>query len=137
MEKVVEDVKASFGRCMADGALFDTFYGIFLASHPDIAPRFANTDFAKQKGLIRQGINLVIMFAAGAPVGESGLARIRASHAHALLDVPPDLYKYWKESMLKAVAQTDPRFDAELSRSWDAVLQKAVDFIVAGYHEDP
>jgi hemoglobin-like flavoprotein len=131
----IEDVKASFGRCMAEQSLFDTFYDIFLASHPDIRPRFATTDFDRQKVAIRQGLNLAIMYAAGNPVGEGGLERIRASHARTRLNIPPDLYKYWKESMLEAVSRTDPRYDASLARSWDEVLQQAVDFIAGGYHD--
>jgi len=59
MEKIMIDQKASnvqnsYGRCLSNGDLIETFYDIFLSSDPKIKERFANTDFANQKKLLRQ-----------------------------------------------------------------------------------
>lgn len=130
---VVEAVRRSFGRCTTNADVISVFYDLFLASNPDIKPRFTRTDFTAQKGLLRQGINLAILDAAGMASGTAGLTRIRDSHSHAKLDIPPALYKHWKASFLSAVAATDPQTSPELQRQWDTVLQHAIDFIVAGY----
>jgi len=74
---IMEDVRRSFGRCATAGDVISVFYDRLLASNPDITPRFARTDFALQKGLLRQGINLAILHAAGTASGTTGLSRIR------------------------------------------------------------
>lgn len=130
---IVEEVRKSFGRCTTSGDVISVFYDLFLASNPDIKPRFTRTDFAAQKGLLRQGVNLAILHAAGMASGTAGLRRIRDSHSQAKLDVPPALYRHWKASFLSAVAATDPQHTPALQRQWDTVLQHAIDFIVAGY----
>lgn len=48
-------VMQSYGRCCASSGFFDTFYKLFLASSPMIRAKFANTDMAAQKHLLRHG----------------------------------------------------------------------------------
>ena len=128
-----EDVKQSYARCMIKGDIVGRFYEIFLASHQDIKPRFANTDFDSQKQLLRQSVNLAMMFANDNEVGKKGINRIRQSHSKSGLNVPPDLYPYWKQSFIQAASEFDQEFSDELKRKWDAVLQKTIDFIIEGY----
>lgn len=129
--KETELIRASFGRCLVKGQLMDRFYTLFLESHSDIPAFFKDTDFDKQKALLRQGINLAIMFADDNPVGKSGIQRIAESHGRAQLNIPTELYPYWKRAFLKAVAELDPEFSPYLSMLWDQFLQKAIDHIVA------
>ncbi len=136
MTSDVTAVQQSYGRSQIKSGLMDRFYDIFLASHPDIGPRFEGTNMAQQKGLLRQGLNLAIMFASDNPVGQGGIARIRASHSKTKLNIPPTLYRYWLDSFVKAVSEFDPQFTAELERQWRAVLQKSIDFISEGYDKD-
>lgn len=131
----IDQIKESYGRANVKGNLFDRFYDIFLASHPDIAPRFANTDFEKQKGLIRQGINLAIMFADDNTIGRSGMARIRESHSKAKLDVPPKMYKYWLDSFVQTISELDEKFTPDLKAQWKEAMQKVTDYIAEGYDE--
>lgn len=129
----VEDVKQSFVRCMIQGDIVGRFYDIFLDSHPDIKPRFANTDFDSQKQLLRQGVNLAIMFADGHDVGKKGINRIRNSHSKSGLNIPPDLYPYWKKSFIQAASEFDLEFSDELKSQWDSILQKTIDYVIDGY----
>lgn len=62
----IRKVKRSFSRSFIGGTdLIQTFYDIFLESHPSIAPLFAESDFAQQKLLLRQGINCLSCFLKG------------------------------------------------------------------------
>jgi hemoglobin-like flavoprotein len=133
----IEQVKKSFDRCSAKGGdIIQTFYDIFLVSHPEIKPLFANTYFESQKKLLLQGLDLTIMFASDAPVGKIGINRIKKSHCKFGLNIPPHLYPYWKESFLQAISKLDPEFSEELKLQWDWVLQKSIDFIIGGYEGD-
>lgn len=50
-----DDLQQSYGRCLRGKNFIERFYEIFLASHPDIAPMFAATDFQKQRMALRRG----------------------------------------------------------------------------------
>ena len=126
-------VEESFERCMVKGDVIGRFYAIFMDSHPDIKPRFANTNFDAQKSLLRQSIGLAILHAHNNPVGRIGISRLARSHNKSGLNIPPSLYTYWKTSFLRALSEFDEEFTDELRTSWDSVLQKTIDAIAAGY----
>lgn len=126
-------VRESLGRCVLRGDLFQDFYDRFLHSHIEIAPKFKSTDFAKQKSLLHDSINLAIMFAEGNVVGRNGIERIARSHSKSGLNISPHLYSYWLESFIDAVETLDPEFSLELEDEWREVLSKAIEFIKARY----
>ncbi len=128
-------VKSSFTRCMGKD-LIGRFYDIFLKSSPAIAPMFAKTDFSEQKKLLNHGIQLVIMYGEGDKFAEYGLGRIRDTHQKSKMDIPPNLYPFWKESFLQALAEADDEFEDSTREAWGRVLQKTLDFIIAGYEAD-
>ena len=90
----IQEVRESFGRCTLKGDLIDRFYEIFLESHPDIKPRFANTDFTKQKELLRKGINIAILFGNDKVLGRKGIEKLRESHKRTKLNVRVLVYTY-------------------------------------------
>jgi hemoglobin-like flavoprotein len=132
---IVDEVKKSLGRCLHEGDVFDAFYRVFLEQDPRIPERFTNTDWEEQKRLLRHGVNNVIAFHDGSYTARNALERIRYTHGRDRLNIPPDLYDFWIESMITAVRQFDPEFDTRLEESWRQLLREGVDFVRAGYEE--
>ncbi len=129
-------VSNSYGRCLRKSNFYDRFYEIFMATDPRIAPMFANTDFKKQKELIKQGVNMTLMFGVGNnPTAEHVIERISKSHSASELNVSPDLYRFWLDSLMKTVAEFDPEFSAELEKAWRLQLAPAIERIKAGYNK--
>ena len=128
-----QDVKMSMGRAITHGDVFSRFYQIFLASHPTIGPMFKTTNMEQQKALLRQGVNLAIMFAEGRSIGKSAMDRLRASHSKKALAIDPSLYRYWLDSFMKALAEVDPEFNPGLEKKWRDTLSKAIRHIADGY----
>lgn len=129
-------VSRSFGRCLAfENLLFDRFYDNLLASDPRIPPMFKNTEMQNQKKLLRAGINYAIMYCthSGKLAGEIALGRIRKSHAQTRLNIPPELYPLWINSLIKAVESTDPKFTPEIKSAWVNVLNTSINYIKAGF----
>lgn len=127
-------VKRSFSRSfIGDKNLIDDFYELFLNSHPDIAIKFQNTDFANQKLLLRQGINCMIMFAEGVFAGDFCLGEIKVSHNKKHLNIHPDYYPYWKNSLLTALEKNDPQYNEELQQLWSQVIDTGIKHITDGY----
>lgn len=130
----VRKLKRSYSRCFVGGKnLIDRFYEEFLASSPEIAPHFANTDFEHQKLLLRQGINCMLMFTEGVYAGEFCLSEIQLSHNKKHHNIHPSLYNYWKESLLKVLAKEDPEFNEELFQLWNEAMDNGIKYISKGY----
>lgn len=128
-------VQASFARSPVHPRFFDRFYEVFIASHPAIQPMFANTDMTKQHQLLRHGLMSALRFAQSEKnlMAKVCIDRIRESHSRKQLAISPDLYPFWPDSLVKAVAECDPAFDAALEREWRDVLQPVIDYIKGGY----
>jgi hemoglobin-like flavoprotein len=126
-------VKDSFSRCCVNPKFLDRFYEIFLGSHPTIAPMFRNTDFARQKQLLRTGLTMVLMHATGNKVGTQGLDRIGQSHSRKGLNIDPALYPNWVESLIKAVKECDPQCDRKMEEDWRDVLKQGTALIASQY----
>jgi hemoglobin-like flavoprotein len=128
----VARVQASYARCIASARFLDRFYDIFMA-HPDIKPLFAKTDMAKQKHLLRHGLSSVLMYAESDAMARSCLLRIQETHGRHKLNINPRLYPIWVDSLMRAIAEHDPRFGPELEGEWRDVIAPGIELIVSGY----
>lgn len=124
----------SFARCLTNERFFDRFYEHFMTSHPDVKPRFAHTDMEKQRHLLRHGVASALKFANEESVmTRSAINRIRESYDHQHLDIKPELYDFWLDSLMKTVAESGPEFTPTLDRLWRDELAPAISYIKAGY----
>ncbi|NOX27078.1 MAG: globin [Gammaproteobacteria bacterium] len=131
-----QDIRTSMGRAITHGDLFARFYDIFLASNPKIKSMFVGTNLETQKALLRQGVNLALMFAEGKAIGKSAMNRLRDSHSKSHLGIEPSMYRYWLDSFIKALKEFDPDFDAALEKQWRQALGVAIEHIAGGYNEE-
>lgn len=131
----VKSVLPSLERCLIAGDLYARFYERLLASSPEVADRFQRTNMREQKRILHHAINLILSFFERNPVGTWAIERVRRTHSRAQLDIPPRLYAYWRSAFLDTVRELDPALDAATERAWRAVLQSAIDFVVAGYDD--
>ena len=120
-------VQQSYAACCLSPKFFDDFYDAFLASSSEIAAKFVNTNMAKQKQLLRDGISFMIMFSKGSAAGQAKVKRLGETHAQDRMDIKPQWYDLWVNALLKAVAKHDPKFTPALDRAWRTVLSKGID----------
>lgn len=121
----------SYKRCVKTPTFFDRFYDTFLAASPMIAPLFKNTNFVKQKELLRLGLSIMVMFNEGQEVGKVVLTRIGKSHGVKEMNIDRNLYKFWIESIVSAVKECDPKFTPEIGREWHTAMEKGVEFMIS------
>ncbi|WP_437882755.1 globin [Pseudomonas sp. LRF_L74] len=124
-------VMQSFGRCCAKTEFFDDFYHYFLDSSPQVREKFANTNMAGQKLLLRQGILNLVMHARGMP--DTKLRALGATHSRHALDIRPELYDLWVEALIKTIRQHDTQYDADIGLAWREVLAKGIAVIKGAY----
>lgn len=135
MEQSVENIRRSLGRALTSHNLIRRFYDIFMVCDPRIAEKFSNTDFDQQYALLEHALSMAILFPQGNFMAKQAMARLRQSHNARHLDIPPELYTLWADSLIKALADTDPEFSDTLEQQWRETLQPAIDYIQSGYNE--
>ncbi len=133
MKEDIARVRLSYGRAIAKRGFLERFYNVFLSSDSGIAKKFANTDLDKQQELLAMSVNMVILFPQENKIAKNAVSRIRTSHGSSELAIEPRFFDLWRESLILAVSEHDPEFDAELEVSWQKVLQIAIDYIREGY----
>lgn len=126
----VSEVIESYQRCLAVSGFFDRFYALLFEADPAISPMFAETDFDRQRVMIRKGITSLIMHGAGMG-GAAGrvLDEVADSHGKEGLHLPSPLFGLWLDVMLKTVGLTDPRATPGLLDKWRRVLRPGVERI--------
>lgn len=127
----MSEPRDSFGRCIIYPSFLDRFYEIFLASHPAVKPHFKNTNFVRQKDLLRTGLSMMLMFEDEKPVAKLALNRIGKSHGKEGLNIDRGLYQCWLDSLVAAVKEYDSQFSPEVERRWRVAMQKGIDCILA------
>lgn len=124
---------ASYARCRERGDFIEAFYNELWARDPDVARRFRNTDMSRQREIMREAINMLIMFARGSAVARMGLERISRVHARGGHDVPPRLYGLFSEVLINTARKRDPSWEPALEHAWRAALAPGLEFMAARY----
>ena len=128
-----EEVRQSFERCEAAGDFAEKFYDIFLNSSPEIPPYFAQTDFDKQRKLLRATVAIVVARDVSDPNMRATMDRIGESHSRKKLDVLPRLYELWLDSICETVKALDPEWTEQLEDHWRLRLRAGMQIITSLY----
>jgi hemoglobin-like flavoprotein len=118
--------EASYHRCADNEAFYNTLYGGLLASDPRIPPMFAGTEFHRQHQLLRHALGLLIIYAKRP--NPALLSRIAERHHE--VGITADLYPYFVESLVRAVAEHDPEYTADLGDAWRTSLAPGIAFML-------
>lgn len=125
----LSSTKYSLMRALLENQdFFHEFYDTFFQSSPVIPEMFSQTDFRKQRELLRQGIELMIWFADGDETARERLLKIAVIHKRFRLT--REMYDLWRNSLLKTLAKNDPEFNPELETAWNTVLGRGIEFFL-------
>jgi hemoglobin-like flavoprotein len=123
----------SFERCMKDPRFFDLFYERFLASSPEVAGKFRNTDFKRQKHVLRMSLFQVVDVSVRRATNVAALRPLAVSHSRRKADIRPQLYDLWLDSLVATVEECDPLCTSSTERLWRQAFQPAIAYIVSHY----
>jgi hemoglobin-like flavoprotein len=124
VQKVCDRVIASYHRCRQSSGFVDTFYELFLATSPEIAAKFAHTDFARQKLMLRQSLFEMLNYYCGVESVRAGIEQLGKRHRQ--LEVRPEHYEMWLDSLCEAVAKHDFEYRDELGEMWREAMQPGI-----------
>jgi hemoglobin-like flavoprotein len=133
-EPDLKAVEQSLDRLSAFPSFLERFYDLFLESSPLVREKFKDTNFHRQRRMLQASLHGVITLVRyGESWPDPYLREVAETHSRRDLDIPPELYKLWLNSLLQAVSEHDPQHDADLHLAWQRVLRVGVDFFTSRY----
>lgn len=133
-KSVVNEVNQSLGRCYLHSGFLEKFYANFKASHPSIPPFFVKTNMVQQHKLLKEGITFLLMSAGGSSFAKTEMNKLGERHDPSHLNVKPELYRYWIESLMKTVKEFDEGFTPDLEKKWRLILQAGIQQMIDQYN---
>lgn len=123
----------SYERCCADPAFLDVFYEELLTVSTEIAHKFKNTDFERQKRVLKASILIMMTCASGIEGSDCGIDRIAKAHDRNHADIPPELYPIWLNSLVTAVKLCDPKYQPNTGVIWRKMMKAGIQRMIALY----
>lgn len=113
--------------------LLERFYELFVAASPEVAAKFAHTDFRQQRRAVKVSLYMMMSAAMGHLEGDVHLTRIAQRHSRAGLGIRPELYDLWLDCLVQAVGEHDPAFTGATERAWRRVLEPGIELMKSRY----
>ena len=136
MKNYVEFFTDSLARVTGDEAgeqdFFALFYDNFMASSPEVAERFKQTDMARQREMLHRSLEEMVAFSASRSATEQ-MRRVARLHSRDHLDIPPSLYDLRLESLVQTLHEADPECTEEVELAWRVVLAPGVAYMKFKY----
>jgi len=129
----LDAVTASYHRCRGSEGFFDRFYERFLSKSPAVAHKFRNTDFKRQKLMLRESLISMLLFNQDVGTAREELERLAARHSRKQLDIAPYMYELWLDSLCETVAEHDPEFSPELEQEWRSAMLAGIKLLISRY----
>lgn len=123
----------SLSRCLADETFLVRFYDRFMASSDEVAAKFVNTNFEKQRGMLARSLKLVALATSGSREGLREIRDRAETHDRRHLDVRPKLYDLWLESIVTTAAEIDPQWTADVEAAWRRLLGFVIQRMASRY----
>lgn len=125
----------SLSRCQARPGFLDRFHERFLASSPEVAAKFAGTNFARQKRALNASFHHLLLVAQDPKqTPDAYLADVAARHSSSQLAIGAALYDLWLDSLLQTVMEFDPEWSLEVDRAWEAVMMVGIRYLCQTFH---
>jgi hypothetical protein len=132
----VSAVQESLARCTVRGGFTARFLALLAEGDATLARALVGGDPAEQRRVARRGLQLMILYAQGAPMAATLLDRAADEGAAGgsggnVLAVHPDLHPYWVDTLMRVVGELDPGFGPALEKRWREVLGAALAYLAA------
>jgi hemoglobin-like flavoprotein len=119
----------SVSRCLANPRFLDRFYELFVSSSDEIAAKFRDTDFDRQKRALASSLYLMVMAMEEGDAAIAYLEKIADRHNRHDLDIRPEMYDVWLDCLVCAAGECDPDFSDEIERGWRETMKFGIELM--------
>ena len=123
----------SFGRCTLNDDFLVTFYNVLTQSSDEIKAMFAHTDMPRQRRLLRDALVHLISYASGNEFSRQRIEELGESHNQTQLNVRPELYRIWVDSLVNAVRCHDENCNPTLEAAWRRIAAPGIAVMQSRY----
>lgn len=128
-----DEFLGSLDRCSSNDAFLTDFYKRFIESSDEVRHKFRHTSFDKQKRMLLKSLRLSAEATSGDPKALSDLTDRGETHNRRHLDIKPELYQLWLESLITTAQEFDGQWTESTERSWRTVLGFVIRRMTADY----
>lgn len=136
----VSAVQESLARCTVRGGFAARFLALLCECQPVLARALTAGDPAEQRRVTRQGLQLMILYAQGAPMAATLLERLvddagaDGRGAAGALAIHSDLHPFWVDTLMRVVREFDPGSTPGLEKRWREALAAPLAYLAARHH---
>ena len=76
---------------------------------------------------------MMIRLGTGEAAAQRVIERVGESHSRNRLDIQPEFYTLWLDSLCETVKQHDPDYSAELEAQWREHMQPGITLVTSRY----
>lgn len=113
---------------------FDAFYQYFIASSPEVAEAFKNTDMGHQKNMLKKSLLYSINFITNTNNFDS-MRGIATSHNQHNYNIKPELYDLWIDCMVKTVSEFDSEYCDDVELAWRLAFAPGITYMKFMYNK--
>jgi hemoglobin-like flavoprotein len=131
----VDVFRASLSRCLAARGFLESFYESFVGSSEEVREKFKNTDMKRQVKMLEDSLYVLAVAVQG---GQGSPARgalpgIARRHSRHDLDIRPELYDLWLDSLVETARTHDPEFTDASETAWRETLAAGIEYMRSHY----
>ena len=128
-----EQFMGSLARCKSNDRFIPDFYERFMASSDDVRRRFRFTSFEKQNRMLLKSLILSSAATEGDPKALAELTERAETHDHAHLNIKPELYDLWLESLISTAQEFDSEWSDSIEHAWRKILGFVIHRMITKY----
>lgn len=125
-------LQRSYLRISRTSEFYDTFYEI-LTQDAQVAKHFEGVGEARRAFFAKTSIPTLIMYVMGSPLAEKRMRSLAKTHGRDQINVHPDLYEFWLETVIAMLWKYDEEFDEELEVIWRRAIRKGIEIFIDAY----
>ena len=134
-ELLMDTFNESLERCQTDPHFLTLFYRKFVISNPEVQEKFSNTDMEYQKMMLHASLYMIMLATRNNDAAEAYLDRVAKRHSKSALDIRPELYDLWLETLIETVKEIDSIFNDDVENAWRTVMTFGIDYMKSKYDD--
>lgn len=115
----------SYSRISNDSEFYNEFY-MDLTQNVQILEHFRGISRARRSFFLKTALPTLLLNVMGSHVAEKRMSSLAEKHARNRLNVDPDLYEFWHDTLIALLPKYDDDFDEELESLWSSAIRKGI-----------
>ncbi len=123
-------------RCQSNPQFLSHFYQKFIISNSEVREMFSGTDMKQQKMMLHASIQMIMLASQGNEAAADYLAKISKKHSKSDLNIKPELYDIWLETLIETIRIIDPENNDQIENAWKEIMTFGIEYMKSRFETD-